>query len=79
MKVNSWGRKIKDIISLTFKKDEEDIKLFLNEQSAPAAYIKELVRREMLNEGNEPTQTKTSTVIEEDPAENFDFGSLEEK
>ena len=34
---NSFGRKIKNVFSLTFKKDEEKIKLFLNEQVCPSA------------------------------------------
>lgn len=47
-RVNSWGREIKDKFSLSFKKDEEDIKLFLNEQPSPVEYLKVLVRKDML-------------------------------
>ena len=46
---NSWGRKIKDVISVTFKKDELDIKAFLNEQPSPTDYIKMLVIKDMKN------------------------------
>lgn len=49
VKTNSWGRKIKDIISVTFKKDEEDLKTFLNEQPNPADYIKMLIAKDMKN------------------------------
>lgn len=49
VKTNSWGRKIKDIISVTFKKDEEDLKSFLNEQPNPADYIKMLIAKDMKN------------------------------
>lgn len=47
-RINSWGREIKDKFSLSFKKDEEDIKLFLNEQPSPVEYLKVLVRKDML-------------------------------
>lgn len=46
-RVNSWGREIKDKFSVSFKKDEEDIKLFLNEQPSPVEYLKVLVRKDM--------------------------------
>lgn len=49
VQTNSWGRKIKDVISVTFKKDEADIKAFLNEQPSPADYIKMLVIKDMKN------------------------------
>lgn len=49
VKTNSWGRKIKDIISVTFKKDEEDLKAYLNEQPNPADYIKMLIAKDMKN------------------------------
>lgn len=49
VQTNSWGRKIKDAISVTFKKDEADIKAFLNEQPSPADYIKMLVIKDMKN------------------------------
>lgn len=48
MALNSFGRKIKDNFSLTFKKDEEAIKLFLNEQVAPTAYLKKLILEDMV-------------------------------
>lgn len=46
-RVNSWGREIKEKFSVSFKKDEEDIKLFLNEQPSPVEYLKVLVRKDM--------------------------------
>ena len=46
-RVNSWGREIKEKYSVSFKKDEEDIKLFLNEQPSPVEYLKVLVRKDM--------------------------------
>ncbi|MGL5652132.1 MAG: hypothetical protein ACRDDE_10265 [Paraclostridium sp.] len=46
---NSWGRKIKDVISVTFKRDEEDLKAFLNEQPNPADYLKMLIAKDMKN------------------------------
>lgn len=46
-RVNSWGREIKDKFSVSFKKDEEDLKLFLNEQPSPVEYLKVLVRKDM--------------------------------
>lgn len=46
---NSWGRKIKDVISVTFKRDEEDLKSFLNEQPNPADYLKMLIAKDMKN------------------------------
>lgn len=46
---NSWGRKIKNIISVTFKKDEDDLKLFVNEQPNPADYLKMLIAKDMKN------------------------------
>ena len=47
---NSFGRKIKNNFSLTFKKDEEKIKLFLNEQVCPSAYLKQLIMEDMLKQ-----------------------------
>lgn len=47
--INSWGRKIKDVISVTFKRDEEDLKAFLNEQPNPADYLKMLIAKDMKN------------------------------
>lgn len=46
---NSWGRKIKDVISVTFKKNEDDLKFFLNEQPNPADYLKMLIAKDMKN------------------------------
>ena len=51
-RVNSWGRDIKEKFSVSFKKDEEDIKLFLNEQPSPVEYLKVLVRKDMLKDDN---------------------------
>lgn len=66
-RVNSWGREIKDKFSLSFKKDEEDIKLFLNEQPSPVEYLKVLVRKDMLlskdvNNTDKNTHKETNTI-----------------
>ena len=45
--VNSWGRKLKNQISVTFKSDEEMIKKYINEKLDPSAYIKELLLKDM--------------------------------
>lgn len=47
-RVNSWGREIKDKFSVSFKKDEDDLKLFLNEQPSPVEYLKVLARKDMM-------------------------------
>ena len=48
-KTNSWGRKYKDIFSVTFKKDEDALKAFLNEQPNPVDYLKMLASKDMNN------------------------------
>ena len=60
---NSFGRKIKNNFSVTFKKDEEAIKLHLNEQISPAAYIKRLILEDMKKNSN-IVVTKTSKPVE---------------
>lgn len=56
--INSFGRKIKDCFSVTFKKDEDMIKLWLNEQVSPVSYIKQLI----LNDMKQKEQEKEVTV-----------------
>lgn len=72
VQVNSWGRKIKDIFSVTFKKDEEHIKLYLNEQAAPAAYIKELILKDMGNK-------RTLETYYEKPAKDIEENKNDEE
>lgn len=67
---NSFGRKIKNNFSVTFKKDEEAIKLHLNEQISPAAYIKRLILEDMKKNSN-IVVTKTSNPVES--KEDFDI------
>lgn len=67
---NSFGRKIKNNFSVTFKKDEEAIKLHLNEQISPAAYIKRLILEDMKKNSN-IVVTKTSNPVESE--EDFDI------
>lgn len=73
-RVNSWGREIKEKFSVSFKKDEEDIKLFLNEQPSPVEYLKVLVRKDMAGikmstnkviQQNEPVNEKLNNRIDE--------------
>lgn len=64
-------------ILLTFKNNEKEkaIEKFLEDKISATAYLKELVWEKM-------NEKKDNTVVEqkkevEDPANNFDFGSLE--
>jgi hypothetical protein len=76
---NSFGRKIKNVFSLTFKKDEEKIKLFLNEQVCPSAYIKDLIVQDMLKQSknNVVDDYKIEVNSETEDISGFDF-SLED-
>ena len=76
---NSFGRKIKNTFSLTFKKDEEKIKLFLNEQVCPSAYLKQLIMEDMLNQSKKSIveDYKIEVNNESDDISGFDF-SLED-
>ena len=76
---NSFGRKIKNVFSLTFKKDEEKIKLFLNEQVCPSAYIKDLIVQDMLKQSknNVVYDYKIEVNNETEDISGFDF-SLED-
>jgi hypothetical protein len=76
---NSFGRKIKNVFSLTFKKDEEKIKLFLNEQVCPSAYIKDLIVQDMLKQSknNVVDDYKIEVNNETEDISGFDF-SLED-
>lgn len=66
VQTNSWGRKIKDVISVTFKRDEDNLKAFLNEQPNPADYLKMLVAKDMKNIKCSIPEQVTSEVIVED-------------
>lgn len=69
VQTNSWGRKIKDVISVTFKKDEDNLKAFLNEQPNPADYLKMLVAKDMKNIKFSIPKQVTSEVMVEDKDE----------
>lgn len=75
---NSFGRKIKNNFSVTFKKDEEKLKLWVNEQVVPAAYIKQLILDDMNKKENHVTvkneiENKTEDKEENRSFSNFDF------
>ncbi len=72
---NSFGRKIKNNFSITFKKDEEAIKLYLNEQISPSAYIKRLILEDM-RKGSDVVDTKTN-ISSDKVEENFDIKSFD--
>lgn len=76
---NSFGRKIKNNFSLTFKKDEEKIKLFLNEQVCPSAYLKQLIMEDMLKQskGSIVDDYKIEVNNKTEDISGFDF-SLED-
>lgn len=50
-KVNRWGRKYKEKIQISFKKDQKYICDFLNDQPDILAYIKNLVLEDYVAKG----------------------------
>lgn len=68
--MNSFGRKIKDCFSVTFKKDEDLIKLWLNEQVSPVSYIKQLILNDM--QKSEEKKVTTQKTMKTDYS-NFNF------
>ena len=64
---------------MTFKKDEEKIKLFLNEQVCPSAYIKDLIVQDMFKQSknNVVDDYKIEVNNETEDISGFDF-SLED-
>lgn len=68
--MNSFGRKIKDCFSVTFKKDEDLIKLWLNEQVSPVSYIKQLILNDM--QKSEEKKATTQKTMKTDYS-NFNF------
>lgn len=69
--MNSFGRKIKDCFSVTFKKDEDLIKLWLNEQVSPVSYIKQLILNDM-QKNEEKKEVTTQKTMKTDYS-NFNF------
>lgn len=69
--INSFGRKIKDCFSVTFKKDEDLIKLWLNEQVSPVSYIKQLILNDM-QKNEEKKEVTTQKTMKTDYS-NFNF------
>jgi hypothetical protein len=73
---NSFGRKIKNNFSITFKKDEEAIKMHLNEQISPSAYIKRLILEDM-RKGTGIVDNKTNIISSNKEEESFDIKSFD--
>jgi hypothetical protein len=73
---NSFGRKIKNNFSITFKKDEEAIKMHLNEQISQSAYIKRLILEDM-RKGTDIVDNKTNIISSNKEEESFDIKSFD--
>lgn len=73
MNYNSFGRKIKDSFSVTFKKDEDIIKNWLNEQISPTSYIKQLILDDIKRKENNINDTTAINNNEEVDYFNFNI------
>lgn len=71
--INSFGRKIKDCFSVTFKKDEDMIKIWLNEQVSPVSYIKQLILNDMKSKEENCANVNTNTYNSTNHYSNFNF------